>query len=73
LAEAFVGSKKWRKGVDLISSREFGDIKGYRNLLVAFLREFLGVRAIFRKIRRQEFGSLPNFWTAEIYETTFLE
>jgi hypothetical protein len=73
LAEALVGSKKWERGVDLISSREFGDIKGYRNLLVTFLQEFLGVRAIFGKIRRQEFGNLPSFWTADTYEATILQ
>jgi hypothetical protein len=73
LAEAFIGSKKWERGVDLIGSREFGDIKGYRNLVVTFLQEFVGVKTIFRKIRRQEFGSLPSFWTADTYEATILQ
>lgn len=73
LAEKFIGTKKWREALDLISGRGFGDVEGYKQMVASYMREFLGVTAIFRNIPRLEFGNLPNFWNAGVYEAVHLE
>lgn len=73
LAESFIGAKNWRRCVDLISNRSFGDVKGYKQMVTTYMHEFLGVTASFKKRLRSDFGELPDFWGAETYEALFLD
>jgi hypothetical protein len=73
VAETFLGMKKWRESLELISSRNFGDIYGYKQMIASYLRDFIGVASTFRKRPGLELGLLPNFWSADLYEVLFVK
>jgi hypothetical protein len=66
-AASVLGAKEWEEAVELISSREFGDIPKYETVTTAYFRDFLRLGATFESVAREQLGDLPAFWTNDAY------